>query len=60
MTRSHDREKIEELLELREREKLTYKQLAERSGIPMPTLTGWSLRLRKEGSARKRAASNDG
>lgn len=47
------RAEILELFAQRDRERLTWKQLSERSGIPVGTLTSWQQALRKE--ARKKA-----
>ena len=50
MAKRHGREKMEALLEERDREGLTYRALAERSGVPANTLAAWSYRLRRERS----------
>lgn len=42
------RESIQRWLAERRERGLTFKQLSECSGIPVPTLTGWAWRLRKE------------
>ena len=42
------REEVLRWLAVRQREGLTYEELARRSGIPRNTLTSWSSRLRKE------------
>jgi hypothetical protein len=46
--RRHDRKRIEALLLRRERRGLTYAELAEQSGVPLPTLTWWAGKLRRE------------
>ena len=47
MKQSEKREQYERLLGRREREGLSYRELAEASGIPMGTLAWWGSRLRK-------------
>jgi len=48
---------MERLLRKRERQRLTYRELSEESGIPIPTLSWWSRKLvqEREGAARPRA-----
>jgi transcriptional regulator with XRE-family HTH domain len=47
----HDRAKMEVLLARRERRGLTFAQLSVSSGIPVPTLSWWCSRLRRERAA---------
>jgi transcriptional regulator with XRE-family HTH domain len=54
-SRRHDRKRIEALLLRRERRGLTYAELAEQSGVPLPTLTWWAGKLRREGGGRDAA-----
>lgn len=52
MARRHLRPEIERLLRKRARQGLTYRELSEESGIPIPTLSWWSRKLEREvGSA---------
>jgi transcriptional regulator with XRE-family HTH domain len=46
--RRQNREEMEALLALRQSEGLTYRELAERSGIPTHTLNYWAMKFRKE------------
>lgn len=48
MARRHRRHEIERLLRRRERQGLTYRELSEESGIPIPTLCWWSKKLKRE------------
>jgi len=48
MSREERRERIRRLLERREREGLTYRELAELSGESANTLAWWASRLRQE------------
>ena len=41
---------MERLLERRAREGLTFRELSEESGIPIPTLSYWASKLRREGA----------
>ena len=50
MKRRHVRAEMEGLLERRVRERLTYRELSEESGIPIPTLSYWASKLRREGA----------
>ena len=45
------RREIERLFALRDRQGLTLRELADRSGIPVGTLSWWSYQLRAEESA---------
>jgi hypothetical protein len=47
----HDRAKMEALLLRRERRGLTFAELSAASGIPVPTLSWWCSRLRRERAA---------
>ena len=47
------RERMRRLLERREREGLTYRELARRSGESAGTLSWWSHRLRHEGGRKR-------
>ena len=46
---------MERLLRRRERQGLTYRELCENSGIPIPTLSWWSRKLKRESEAQVRA-----
>jgi transcriptional regulator with XRE-family HTH domain len=48
---------MEALLARRDRQGLTFAQLSARSGVPVPTLSWWSSRLRRESPER---TSDDG
>lgn len=48
MKRRHRREDLVRLLEQRAEEKLTFRELSDRSGIPVPTLCYWASKLRRE------------
>ena len=48
MKRRHRREDLVRLLEQRAEERLTYRELSDRSGIPIPTLGYWASKLRGE------------
>jgi len=48
MAKRHQRAKIERLLRKRQRQGLTYRELSEDSGIPIPTLAWWSRKLEQE------------
>ena len=45
---SHSRPDIVRLLARRARQGLTYRELSEESGIPIPTLAYWAAKLRRE------------
>jgi transcriptional regulator with XRE-family HTH domain len=49
MTSLHRRPDIERLLARRARQGLTFRELSEQSGIPIPTLSYWASKLRNEG-----------
>lgn len=51
MGQRHRRDKIERLLRKRARQGLTYRELSEESGIPVPTLAWWSRKLEREGAS---------
>jgi len=53
MTRRHTRVEIDAILDQRDREGLTYEELAERTGVAKSTLSWWSWRRRREGVERK-------
>jgi len=42
---------MERLLARRERQGLTFRELSGESGIPIPTLSWWASKLRREGAA---------
>lgn len=43
---------MERLLRRRERQGLSYRELSEESGVPIPTLSWWSRKLEREEAAR--------
>ncbi len=49
MAQRHRRRDIKRLLRKRERQGLTYRELSEDSGVPIPTLSWWSRKLEREG-----------
>ncbi len=49
----HRREEIEALFALRQRDGLSWKQLAAHSGIPLGTLSSWQQKLSREARQRK-------
>lgn len=49
MSQRHPRPDILRLLERRARHGLTFRELSEESGIPIPTLSYWASKLRREG-----------
>ena len=53
MKKRHRREDMERLFEQRVAEQLTFRELSERSGIPMPTLSYWSVKFRREAEVRE-------
>ncbi len=48
MRTRHRREDLERLLAQRDDEGLTFRELSEQSGIPVPTLSYWAAKLRRE------------
>ncbi len=48
MKQRQNREEMEALLAMRKSEGLTYRELAEQSGIPIFTLNYWAMQFRKE------------
>ena len=48
MKKRHRREDLVRLLEQRVEEGLTYQELSDRSGIPIPTLGYWASKFRRE------------
>ncbi|MCP4037006.1 MAG: helix-turn-helix transcriptional regulator [bacterium] len=52
MRKRRGREAMVGLLEERKREGLTMRSLAERSGVPVQTLSYWAGKLRREGTGR--------
>lgn len=48
MKTRHRREDLVRLFEERDEEKLTLRELSDRSGVPMGTLGYWSTKLRRE------------
>jgi transcriptional regulator with XRE-family HTH domain len=46
------REQMRRWLALRERRGLTFAELSRRTGVPVPTLSSWSGKLRREAGAR--------
>ncbi len=48
MKQRQNREEMEALLAMRESEGLTYRELAEQSGVPIFTLNYWAMKFRKE------------
>ena len=53
MRKRRGREAMVGLLEEREREGLTMRSLAERSGVPVQTLSYWASKLRRERADRR-------
>ena len=49
MSHRHPRPDILRLLERRARYGLTFRELSEESGIPIPTLSYWASKLRRDG-----------
>ena len=56
MTRQHSRSEYEQLLARREREGLTYEELARRTGLNARTLAWWGWHLRRDGASRSAPA----
>ena len=56
---SDRRAEVGELLKRHELEKVSFKQLALASGLPLPTLYAWIQRLRRERNETAAAASGD-
>ncbi len=48
MKERQNREEMEALLAMRKSEGLTYRELAERSGVPIFTLNYWAMKFRNE------------
>jgi hypothetical protein len=48
MKHRHPRPDIQRLLERRERHGLTYREISEESGIPIPTLSYWASKQRRD------------
>jgi len=48
MKRRHHRPDIKRLLARRARQGLTFREVSEESGIPIPTLSYWATKLRRE------------
>ena len=48
MSRRHQRPDIERLLSRRARQGLTFRELSEESGIPIPTLSYWASKQRRQ------------
>ena len=48
MNRHHSRPDIVRLLERRARRGMTFRELSEESGIPIPTLSYWAAKLRRD------------
>lgn len=48
MKQHHPRPDIQRLLERRARHGLTYREISEESGIPIPTLSYWASRQRRD------------
>ena len=53
MARRHQRRTIERLLRRRQRDGLSYRELSEESGIPIPTLAWWAGKLERERAGRE-------
>jgi hypothetical protein len=51
MKQPHPRPDIQRLLERRARHGLTFREISEESGIPIPTLSYWASKQRREGGA---------
>ncbi|MCP3920553.1 MAG: hypothetical protein GY711_33930 [bacterium] len=48
MKQRHRRADIQRLLERRSRHGLTFREISEESGIPIPTLSYWAAKVRRE------------
>lgn len=57
MKKRQDRSEMEQLLHLRKEEGLSYRELAEQSGVPLHTLHYWSGKIRRESDRTKGAAT---
>ncbi len=57
MKKRQDRRAMEQLLHLRKEEGLSYRELAEQSGVPFHTLHYWSGKIRRESDQAKGAAT---
>ncbi len=55
MKKRRRREDMVRLLEQRAEEKLSLRELSERSGVPIPTLGYWASKLRREREERESA-----
>ncbi len=58
MKQRQNREEMEALLVMRESEGLTYRELAEQSGIPIFTLNYWAMKFRKESRSTTKSQSS--
>jgi hypothetical protein len=54
------RDEMRRLLGMREREGLTFRELAERSGVPVGTLAFWAWKLRQEARSSPGSVSRGG
>ncbi len=57
MAKRHERATMERLLRRRRRDGLTFRELSEDSGVPMPTLAWWSRKLEREDEGRAVASA---
>lgn len=56
MKQRHPRPDIRRLLERKERHGLTFRQISEESGIPIPTLSYWASKQRRDEESQEREA----